>query len=62
MWPDIREDTECCANCKHYIQHYHWFEHYRRFDAVNCGHCRYPRIKNRRPTDVCKHFEREKKA
>lgn len=49
----------CCQTCTHYIQHYtRWG---RGYSTTYCGHCRYPRIKDRKPdTPPCKHYrERE---
>ncbi len=45
-----------CKNCKHYVQHYIRFG--KRYGTVNCGHCRYPRLKSRKPdTPACKHYK-----
>lgn len=44
--------TPLCVNCRHYYQHYtHTGE------AVQCGHCVYPRVKTRMPYDTCNHFQ-----
>lgn len=57
----IDEDEECCVNCKHFIQHYTFTPRGKQpFSPVHCGHCVYPRIKDRRPHDTCKHFEPKK--
>lgn len=49
---DVTLETECCANCEHFHQHY-------RKDGfpIFAGHCCYPRMKNRKPDDTCKHFK-----
>ncbi len=41
-----------CANCAHYYPHY-------REDGwpLGCGHCSYPRMKQRRAYDLCEHWE-----
>ena len=44
-----------CQNCAHFRQHYimdvQWAQ------PVHCGHCTYPRLKNRKPdTPACKFF------
>ena len=42
-----------CGNCIHFIQHYG-----KDGIEINCGHCRYPNIKSRRPGDkACKDWE-----
>lgn len=45
--------------CKHFIQHY--LQQGRRYSPLNCGHCRYPGLKPRKPdTPACTHYkERE---
>lgn len=55
----IEPETEACANCKHFYQHY--ILSWAGFDPLEQGHCCYPRLKNRRVTDCCEHFERAKK-
>ena len=53
-----------CSDCKHFIQHYGRRNDIEaaasglRFYKLNCGHCTYPRIKNRSPeTIACNYFE-----
>lgn len=54
-----RMDEPMCYGCRHYHQHYGmrrepcgkvYFE-------MATGHCSYPRIKTRRPWDICKNYE-----
>lgn len=55
-------ETECCANCRYFVQHYLreqigenvWL------GETFCGHCFYPRVKVRRRTQWCERFERKK--
>jgi hypothetical protein len=50
-----------CATCKHYVQHY--VQHGRRYGAAYCGHCRYPRLKSRKPdTPACDKFAENRKG
>ena len=55
----IAPDSEVCGNCKHFIQHYifNFFTHPERFSPMHCGHCTYPRMKNRTVHDTCDKFE-----
>lgn len=51
------DQTECCGNCAYYTQHYTrmpggWYA------KCYMGHCRNPRLKNRRPDQVCEKFKR----
>lgn len=44
-----------CRNCTHFHQHYVIDDQCA--CPVNCGHCNYPRLKERTPdTPSCKHF------
>ena len=49
-------DNPTCQSCIHFLQHYV-------LDAqsctpINCGHCRYPRLKHREPqTRACAHYQ-----
>ena len=36
-----------CENCAYFIQHY--IRRGYRYDKVFCGHCKYPRLKHRKP-------------
>lgn len=51
----LEPDTQICLNCKHFHQHYNRAGNF--FLALQSGHCSYPRMKNRRVTDTCEHFE-----
>ena len=53
----IDRTEQVCCNCKHFIQHYYNDTDFRRFTAVNCGHCMHPRCKHRNPGDSCKKWE-----
>ena len=45
-----------CKNCVHYRRHY--ILHKDRCTPVNCGHCIYPGLKNRKPDKAaCVHFK-----
>lgn len=56
MFFSISPQTECCANCQHYRQHFTYLLQEHCFCLCNAGHCCYPRMKNREPMDVCQHF------
>ena len=51
---EVVQKTQC-SNCKHFYQHYVLTEH--GYLATNAGHCCYPRLKDRKPTDYCDHWE-----
>lgn len=53
------EGMECCGGCVHYYQHY--VESGWDFTPVYDGHCVYPRLKSRLPSEVCQHFQRREK-
>lgn len=58
MMYEIKEMENVCANCQHYIQYYakkirHELLGY---TAVNHGHCTYPRMKDRGPSETCDNF------
>ena len=56
----IGDDEMVCANCGHYCQHYTEIA-IRCFRPTNCGHCVYPRMKDRRPGHpACEHWEERK--
>ena len=45
-----------CKLCKYFVQHYRR-EKRGYYDTVNCGHCKFPRLKNRKPDfKACEHF------
>ena len=58
----IGDETECCANCRHFILHYRrntYSEHvFGKYTELHEGHCCYPRIKRRMVTDACDEFEK----
>ncbi len=54
----VEPETEACANCKHFYQHYIWIRC--GYEPIASGHCTYPRVKDRKVYDCCEHFEREK--
>ena len=56
----ISLDTQACANCRHFYQHYILdpLSGGRYCVPVHSGHCCYPRFKYRKVSDVCEHFER----
>ena len=44
-----------CRGCQHFHLHYVLDQHHA--TPLNCGHCSYPRLKKRRPTEpVCMHY------
>ena len=46
---------KACKDCGHFRRHYILDE--QACTPVNCGHCTYPRLKNRKPdTLACTHF------
>lgn len=47
----IEPQTKCCYNCQYYHQHYGKWG-----GEIFAGHCTYPRLKDRKPTDVCVDF------
>jgi len=54
----LNENEAVCANCKRYHQHYGIFEGDNgKVAPINCGHCVYPRMKERKPgTAACEHY------
>lgn len=60
----LPEGVPMCINCKHFHRHYvhkgppvytvQW-------TPLNCGHCAYPRLKDRKAYDTCEHFEQKGK-
>lgn len=57
----IGEETECCANCKYFHQHYR-LEQGRFAVPLHCGHCVRPRMKYRKIYEVCEIFERREET
>ena len=53
----IGPDTEACANCKHFYQHYVLNPWTGIFETVAAGHCCYPRVKDRKVDSWCERFE-----
>ena len=44
-----------CKDCKYFLQHYIFSS--RGYSSVNCGHCKFPRLKPRKPnTLACVYF------
>lgn len=56
----IAPDSEVCGNCEHFVQHYNvnpfWSQQGKFFVPMHCGHCTYPRLKNRTVHDSCDKF------
>ena len=47
-----------CQDCIYFLRHYTLSA--QRCTPVSCGHCRYPRLKHRRPDDpACSYFIRQ---
>ena len=55
IWIDDNEPV--CANCAHYYDHYAY--NGRHYIPCTCGHCVYPRIKHRKPTQSCERFKKK---
>jgi hypothetical protein len=53
----ILESETVCANCSHWMGHYVYIDRGNSYVPLSCGHCRYPRLKHRRPGDTCVNFE-----
>lgn len=60
----LLKDVPLCINCEHFCQHYIrggppiftiWW------CPLDCGHCIYPRLRDRKAYDTCKHFEQKGK-
>lgn len=48
-------DRLTCKNCKYF--HLHYTLDQRRATPLDCGHCSYPRLKKRRPSEAaCVHY------
>ena len=48
------EQEKICGTCKYFAQHYRkWGKGYH---EVDCGHCKYPRIKKRTKDQTCPHW------
>lgn len=52
-WQAVSE--ECCGNCKYFHQHY-TRDKQGGYSPLWCGHCTYPRLKNRRNEETCPHW------
>ena len=49
-------ESQICKNCEFFLQHYILDE--QRCTPINCGHCRYPRLKHREPGHrACSNFK-----
>lgn len=46
----------CCVNCRHFHLHYIKNDRTERYTPLCCGHCSFPRIKDRRVYNRCEHF------
>lgn len=53
----IEFDSQVCANCKHFYQHYVLDSWSRSYKKIHLGHCVYPRQKEKMVTNGCAHFE-----
>ena len=53
----IEPETQVCMNCKHFYRHYVSDVFEKNYVPILFGHCSFPRLKNRRVTDTCKHFQ-----
>ena len=60
-YQDFSRADEMCVNCKHFHPHYVPHGHTGFFSRLDCGHCAFPRLKNRRAYDVCEFFEKTDK-
>ena len=50
----INMEEKTCGTCKYFGQHYRkWGKGYH---EVDCGHCKYPRIKKRTKDQTCPHW------
>jgi len=50
----ISMEEKTCGTCKYFAQHYRkWGKGYH---EVDCGHCKYPRIKKRTKDQTCPHW------
>lgn len=58
----IMSEDVCCGNCENFYQHYVkvWNGNIPYYVLTNCGHCTYPRIKERQAGQHCKNFEPRK--
>ncbi|WP_295628064.1 hypothetical protein [uncultured Intestinimonas sp.] len=50
----IKQDDLICGNCAYFCQHYRKTS--KGFAAVGCGHCVFPRIKQRVRDQTCPHW------
>ena len=48
------EQEKICGTCKYFPQHYRKWG--RGYHEVDCGHCKYPRIKKRTKDQTCPHW------
>lgn len=64
MTMTIPREEVACINCKHYYQHWGrqrnnpYINSVGEFFPLDKGHCVKPRMKDRRPGDMCIYFER----
>ena len=59
-----RREDKYCERCRHFHQHYAkagretgYLDEDNGYFSVFCGHCDFPRIKERGPYDTCRFFE-----
>ena len=52
---EIYEGQKVCCTCAHYAQHYR--KSNRGYSPVDCGHCSFPRVKNRKPDQTCEYWK-----
>lgn len=50
-------EVPACLSCEHFRQHYTRNPETLCYMWVNCGHCTFPRLKHRKPYDVCEHYK-----
>lgn len=54
-YQELYAGRQVCCNCEYYCQHYCLLNG--TFQAINCGHCIFPRIKARCPDQTCEHWK-----
>lgn len=60
---NLTPETPFCINCKHFHRHYvlgSW--HHGRYTPIDCGHCVFPRMKERKAYDTCEHFKNKNES
>ena len=59
---DRTEEAALCINCRHFYRHYILEReegHIGYCRPIDCGHCSFPRLKERRAYDTCEHFQKK---